>query len=177
MRREVRSRKMQIVWTLKSFSKYLCWHINCVASKIPSHNTFPNKNESRMAIWQRHLQARQPDSQAQTSKKKFHEGIVCRTQEQMSRLCNLLPGVFITWPDKVLHNCSGFAVSTAWTRGWIRQPLGGSFKPTAFHNSLLLHHSQTQLNSAPPSSWIRHGRESLWSCRATRHTFLDASWV
>lgn len=86
---------MQIVWTLKSFSKYLCWHINCVASKIPSHNTFPNKNESRMATWQRHSQARQPDSQAHTSKKKFHAEIVCQTQEQMPRLCNLLPGVFI----------------------------------------------------------------------------------
>lgn len=59
------------------------------------------------------LQARQPDSQACTTKRKFHEEIVCQTQELMPRLCNLLPGIFVIWPDQALHNCSGFEISPA----------------------------------------------------------------
>ena len=140
---------------------------------------FQIKKESRMAhqLGKDILQARQTDSQACIIKKKFHREIVCQTQELMPRLCNLLPGVFRTWPDKAQHNCSGFQVSPAQTRGCSRQSPGGPFEPKLSCNSLWLYHSQTQLNSAPPTSSIRHGRESLWSCRATRNTFLDAPCV
>lgn len=180
MEREIKSRKTRIVCILKSFSKYLCWHISYVASKIPSHDTFPNKKESKQnstSTWQMHSASQAAWLTACISKKKFNREIVCQTQEPMTRLCSLLPGVFINWPDKVLCNSSGFEVSPARTRGWIRQPPGGPLEPRLFCYSLLLRHSQTQLNSAPPASCIRHRRESLWSCRATRNTFLDTPCV
>lgn len=53
-KREIRSRKTQIVCILKSFSKYLCWHVSYVASKIPSHDTFPNEKKKK-AAWHIYL--------------------------------------------------------------------------------------------------------------------------
>lgn len=173
VKREIRSRKMQTVCILKSFSKYLCWHISYVASKITSHDTFPNtkRKENGTSTWQRHSASQA--AWLTSSKKKFHREMVCQTQELTLRLRSLLPGVFVTWPDKGLHNCSGFKVGHAQSRGWIRQPPGGSFELKFFCNSLPLHHSQVQLNSAPPTSCIGNGRDSPLSCRATRNTLLD----
>lgn len=57
VKQEIRSRKTQIVCILKSFSKHLCWHDSCVASKIPSHDTFPNekKKKKRNTTWHIYL--------------------------------------------------------------------------------------------------------------------------